>query len=181
MMTYKVVKPRLIAFSCVTTAGRTIYQKTIVNGDILRSVRFDYQYSDRSVWDQVVSRVSASLRAGSLINRQTSDAAPTPAIVTTQTPSSGDDLGDVCPRATMANDPCLVHSRSLHMKTHPQDAWNAECMGLKVFEDPQPSGHPMPLAECDRRTRLDQSALGLAPTGMSEEQKHAYRRIWGNH
>lgn len=181
VMTYKVVKSGLIAFSCVTTAGRIIYQKTILNGDVLRSVRFDYPYSDRAVWDQVVSRVSGSLRAGTFINPVTSDAASSPGIITAQTRSSGDSLRDVCPLATMANDPCLVHSRSLHMKSHPQDAWNAECMGLKVFEDPQPPGHPMPLAECDRRTRQDQVALGLAPTGMSEEQKNAYRRIWGNH
>lgn len=85
-----------------------------------------------------------------------------------------------CPTSATINDPCLVHSRSIAMRNHPQDAWNAECMGMKVFEDPQPAGHPMPLAECDRRTREDQSRLGLPATGLSDEQKAAYRRAWGN-
>jgi len=85
-----------------------------------------------------------------------------------------------CPASAPVNDPCLVHSRSVSMRSHPQDAWNAECMGMKVFEDPQPPGHPMPLEECDKRTREDQARLGLPATGMSTEQKAAYRSAWGN-
>lgn len=85
-----------------------------------------------------------------------------------------------CSASAPINDPCLVHSRSVSMRSHPQDAWNAECMGMKVFEDPQPPGHPMPLAECDKRTREDQARLGLPSSGMSAEQKDAYRRAWGN-
>ena len=66
---YKVVKPRLVAFSCVTQAGQIIYQKILIDGDVLRSVRFDYPYSDRAVWDTVVKQeLSSSLSAGSGAN-----------------------------------------------------------------------------------------------------------------
>ena len=64
-ITYKIVKPRLVAFSCVTPAGQIIYQKTLIGGDVLRWVRFDYPYSDRAAWDTVVRQVSSSLRAPS--------------------------------------------------------------------------------------------------------------------
>ena len=85
-----------------------------------------------------------------------------------------------CPASASVNDRCLVHLRSVHMRSHPQDAWNAECMGIRVFEDPQPAGHPMPMTECDKRTRQDQIRLGLPTTGLSDELKAAYRRTWGN-
>ena len=53
-------------------------------------------------------------------------------------------------------------------------------MGIKVFEDPQPLGHPMPFAECDKRTREDQVRLGLPPAGMGDNIRADYRRTWGN-
>lgn len=62
-ITYKAIRPRLVAFSCVTSAGNVIYQKTLIGeDDILRSVRFDYPYPERATWDPVVKQVSGSLR-----------------------------------------------------------------------------------------------------------------------
>jgi hypothetical protein len=57
-------------------------------------------------------------------------------------------------------------------------AW--ECMGLKAYEDPQPPGHPASLAECERFTREETRRYGFPDMGMSDEQKAAYRRTWGN-
>lgn len=68
-ITYKLVKPRLVAFSCVTLAGKVIYQKTLIGADdVLRSLRFEYLHSDRAAWDPVVRRVSGSLRPGVAAN-----------------------------------------------------------------------------------------------------------------
>ena len=64
-VTYKVAKPRLVAFSCVTPAGRVIYQKTVIRQDVLSTVRFDYPNEERTIWDPVVRKVSGSLSAGS--------------------------------------------------------------------------------------------------------------------
>jgi hypothetical protein len=55
-----------------------------------------------------------------------------------------------------------------------------ECAGLKAYEDPQPPGHPIPLAECDRVTREGQERMGLPPRGLTDELKAAYRATWGN-
>jgi hypothetical protein len=79
-----------------------------------------------------------------------------------------------------ANDPCLVHWRSIEVQKHPERAMELECMGLKAYEDPQPPGHPMPLTECDRITREDQQRLDLPVRGLSEERKALYRTTWGN-
>ena len=54
-------------------------------------------------------------------------------------------------------------------------------MGLKAYEDPQPSGHPVTLAECDRITREGQLQLGLPAVGLSDDQKASYIRTWGPH
>ncbi|HEY3778206.1 MAG TPA: hypothetical protein VGL35_09115 [Rhizomicrobium sp.] len=62
-VTYRVVKPRLVAFSCVNAAGRIIYQKTLIDGDVLRSMRFEYPYADRATWDPVIKQVAGSLSA----------------------------------------------------------------------------------------------------------------------
>jgi hypothetical protein len=61
---YRVVKPQLVALSCVTPKGRVIYQKTLVRRDVLTTVRFEYPDTERERWDRVVSRVAASLRQG---------------------------------------------------------------------------------------------------------------------
>jgi hypothetical protein len=53
-------------------------------------------------------------------------------------------------------------------------------MGIKAYPDPQPPGHPISLAECDRITRNDQQRLGLPIRGLSAQQKAGYRSTWGN-
>lgn len=59
---YQLLKPKLVAFSCATAAGRVIYQKTIVNDDVLRSVRFDYPASEHAIWEPIVNQVAGSLK-----------------------------------------------------------------------------------------------------------------------
>lgn len=59
-ITYEVLKPRLVTFSCVSRAGLVIYQKSLVDKDVLRSVRFEYPYADRKTWNSVVMQISAS-------------------------------------------------------------------------------------------------------------------------
>jgi hypothetical protein len=78
-----------------------------------------------------------------------------------------------------ANDPCLVYWRSIEVRQHPEKAFELECNGMKAYPDPQPPGHPTPLAECDRRTREDQSRMGIPVRGLTEEQKATYRTTWG--
>ncbi len=65
---YKVAKSQLVAFSCTTPAGHVIYQKTLIHGDVLTTVRFEYPVGERTIWDPVVQQVSGSLRAGSSAN-----------------------------------------------------------------------------------------------------------------
>ena len=79
-----------------------------------------------------------------------------------------------------SNDPCVVHWRSIEVRQHPERAIDLECAGLKAYEDPQPTGHPIPLAECDRITRESQQHFGLPATGLSEDQKTTYRATWGH-
>jgi hypothetical protein len=62
---YEVAKPQLVAFSCITPAGRVIYQKTLIRHDVLTTVRFDYPAEEQAVWDPAVRQVSGSLSAGS--------------------------------------------------------------------------------------------------------------------
>lgn len=70
-ITYEVLKLHLIAFSCVNRTGMILYQKTIIGrDDVLRSVRFEYPYSDRATWNPVVRQVANSLHA---LNVQTYD------------------------------------------------------------------------------------------------------------
>ena len=78
-----------------------------------------------------------------------------------------------------SNDPCVVHWRSVEVRQHPERAADLECAGLKAFEDPQPQGHPIPLAECDRITREGQKRFGLPAMGLGEDQKAMYRATWG--
>ena len=82
-------------------------------------------------------------------------------------------------RTGTANDPCLLHWRSIEVRQHPERATQLECMGLKAYEDPQPAGHPISLADCDRIAREDQQRFGLPAKGLSDEQKASYRRTWG--
>jgi hypothetical protein len=62
-VSYSAVSKRLVAFSCITKAGQILYQKTLIKGDVLTTVRFEYPNSERSVWDPVVRQVAGSLAA----------------------------------------------------------------------------------------------------------------------
>ncbi|HTR87972.1 MAG TPA: hypothetical protein VMI56_26050 [Reyranella sp.] len=57
---YRVAKPNLVAISCTTTDG-ILYQKTMIRGDTLTTLRAAYPSSERKVWDGVVARMSRSL------------------------------------------------------------------------------------------------------------------------
>lgn len=59
---YRVARPRLVAFSCVMPGGRVLYQKTLIGGDVLATIRFDYPLAERATWDPVVNMVAGSLR-----------------------------------------------------------------------------------------------------------------------
>lgn len=77
------------------------------------------------------------------------------------------------------NDPCLVHWRSIEVRQHPERAADLECMGIKAYEDPQPPGHPVPLAECERRHLELQQRMGITVLPLSDEIKEGYRKTWG--
>jgi hypothetical protein len=79
-----------------------------------------------------------------------------------------------------SNDACVVSWRSLEARQHPERAFYLECNGLKAYPDPQPRGHPISLAECDRKLRERQARMGVAVSGMTDEQKATYRATWGN-
>ena len=63
-VTYREVKADFFAFSCVTPSQRVIYQKTLIRGDVLTSMSFEYPWTDRGIWAPVATQVSGSLRAG---------------------------------------------------------------------------------------------------------------------
>ena len=65
---YKVAKPQLVAFSCITPAGLVIYQKTLIRHDVLTTVRFEYPSGEQTIWDPAAQQVSGSLSAGSGAN-----------------------------------------------------------------------------------------------------------------
>jgi hypothetical protein len=79
-----------------------------------------------------------------------------------------------------SNDPCVVYWRSMDVRLHPERAYYLECSGLKAYPDPQPRGHPISLAECDRKLRERQARMGVSVTGLSDEQKASYHATWGN-
>lgn len=78
-----------------------------------------------------------------------------------------------------SNDACVVYWRSMEVRLHPERSFYLECNGLKAYPDPQPAGHPVSLAECDRRLRERQARMGVSVTGMSEEERATYRATWG--
>lgn len=78
-----------------------------------------------------------------------------------------------------SNDPCVVYWRSFEVRQHPERAFYLECNGLKAYPDPQPAGHPISLAECDRKLRQRQAQMGVSVSGMTDEQKAAYHATWG--
>jgi hypothetical protein len=78
-----------------------------------------------------------------------------------------------------SNDACVVYWRSLEVRQHPERSFYLECNGLKAYPDPQPPGHPISLADCDRQFRERQARMGVPVTGMSNEEKATYRATWG--
>jgi len=78
-----------------------------------------------------------------------------------------------------SNDPCVVYWRSFDVRQHPERAFYLECDGLKAYPDPQQPGHPVSLAECDRKLRERQAQMGVPVGGMTDEQKATYRATWG--
>jgi hypothetical protein len=61
-LAYRVVKPALVAISC-RTGGRILYQKTLIRGDVLTSLRFTYPAAEAARWEPVLKRMAASMRA----------------------------------------------------------------------------------------------------------------------
>ncbi len=58
---YRVAKPTLMAISCMTGAGDILYQKTMIAGDTLTTLRAIYPASERKLWDGVVAQMARSL------------------------------------------------------------------------------------------------------------------------
>jgi hypothetical protein len=114
--------------------------------------------------------------------------APTPVMVQAPAPSPPPNCTEtdaaqiIAINRTLAgsNDPCVVYWRSTHVQQHPERAFDLECNGMKAYPDPQPPGHPVPFAECDRKTREDQARWGLPVKGLGEDFRATYRATWGH-
>ena len=78
-----------------------------------------------------------------------------------------------------SNDACVVYWRSMEVRQHAERSFYLECNRLKAYPDPQPPGHPISLAQCDRQLRERQARMGVPVTGMSDEEKATYRATWG--
>jgi hypothetical protein len=72
-ITYETAKPRLVALSCITQAGRVLYFKTLIQGTVLTTITFDYALADRATWDSRVAKIAGSLTAGTLVNYEKAD------------------------------------------------------------------------------------------------------------
>src|SRR5262249_33541293 len=78
-----------------------------------------------------------------------------------------------------SNASCVVYLRSLEVRQNPERAHYLGLGGLKAYPDPQPRGHPVSLADCDRSLRERQARMAVPVLGMTEEQKTTYRATWG--
>ncbi|HUB90997.1 MAG TPA: hypothetical protein VMA74_14835 [Dyella sp.] len=63
-VTYKVSKPDLVAYSCLSPEGRIVYEKIIIHADTLATVRFDYAAHEQARWSSVIKQMADSLRLG---------------------------------------------------------------------------------------------------------------------
>ena len=61
---YEMRKPTYAAFSCMTPKGQIVYRKMVKRGDVLAVVRFEYDPSERSIWDAAIKQMANSLRLG---------------------------------------------------------------------------------------------------------------------
>jgi hypothetical protein len=126
----------------------------------------------------VLARGFGLMRAVAFAVLIASGALLTPA-ANSQTGCTQERAAELARPGNSGNDPCLVHWRAIEVRKHPERATLLECNGLKAYEDPQPPGHPVPLAECDRIIREDQQRMGLPANGMGDELKAGYRSTWG--
>ncbi len=62
-LAYRVVKPKLVAFSCRVGAD-VLYQKTLIRGDVVTSFRMTYPAAEAARWEPVVQRMAGSMRPG---------------------------------------------------------------------------------------------------------------------
>lgn len=60
--TYQVSKASLMAFSCSSPKGRVVYEKVLIRGDTLATVRFDYTKDEQAMWGVVIKQMADSLR-----------------------------------------------------------------------------------------------------------------------
>lgn len=60
--TYQVSKPNLVAYSCRSPKGRVVYQKVVIEGDTLATLRFDYPSAEQQAWAPVIKQMADSLR-----------------------------------------------------------------------------------------------------------------------
>jgi hypothetical protein len=63
-VSYQVSKPDLVAYSCLNTRGRVVYEKVIIRDDTLATVRFEYAASEQATWAPVIKQMAASLSLG---------------------------------------------------------------------------------------------------------------------
>jgi hypothetical protein len=63
-VSYEVNKPSFIAFSCLTTKGRILYEKLAIHKDVYAAMQFTYDASEQSAWGPVIKQMANSLRIG---------------------------------------------------------------------------------------------------------------------
>ena len=63
-ITYRVSKPSLVAYSCLSPKGRVVYEKVIIRADTLATVRFEYSPDKQARWAPVIKQMADSLRLG---------------------------------------------------------------------------------------------------------------------
>ena len=61
-VSYQVSKPSLIAYSCLSPRGRIVYAKTVVRGETMATVRFEYDPGEQERWSPVIKQMANSLR-----------------------------------------------------------------------------------------------------------------------
>ncbi|MFK2891261.1 hypothetical protein [Dyella flagellata] len=63
-ITYRVSKPSLVAYSCLSPKGRIVYEKVVILGDTLATLRFEYGAGGQARWAPVIKQMADSLRLG---------------------------------------------------------------------------------------------------------------------
>lgn len=60
--TYQVSKANFVAYSCISPKGRVVYEKVLIRGDTLATVRFDYARDEQPTWGALIKPMADSLR-----------------------------------------------------------------------------------------------------------------------